>query len=471
MHRCTSSSLRFLFACWFVVLSRLCEANCEAGQCTSVASNGELSLLQRAGSSGQAAELTKVIVPKSSLITIGRPMSLVLKDVPGLLAASSCVDANEIPVNDLKTGLALGAQFLMHSQTPEGNFRYEYNWKTKQDSHDDNSVRQGGTLWGLVLAHADSPDSTLYLPSIRKALNFFALHSVTLADGRRLIQYPGQPNKLGTVALVALAHIDLLRQPEKLADTTEKAALEDNLDGYLKTLLQNEFNTSEGQPDFRKSYQNNGQPKGKGSPYYDGECLLALIKAAKYLGRTDLWDRIERMADGGWKVNVEPGLTDVEKHGPKKATKEMKGYYQWSSMSWYELLEADNERFARFAPRLLHYADWMVGVQESSKGNGNTGYAFEGLIPAYLVAVSQNDDIRANRIACALRKSIHRLNGMQVGHPKARGITQDAPVEDTRARGGAQNAGDSPLLRIDTTQHQMHAVLMMKLLLEEKQLI
>lgn len=398
-------------------------------------------------------------------------MSLVLQEVPALLAASSCGNVQEVvPIEDLRDGLALGAKFLIHSQTDEGNFRYEYNWKKQKDSTDDNPVRQAGTLWGLVLAHTDTSDPSLYLPAIRKTLKYFARHSKKLDDGRRVIRYPGEKNKLGAVALVALAHIDLLRQPEKLAGLEEQTALQTDLDGYIKTLLKNEVLDGDARHVFHSRYGDDGSPNGKNSPYFDGESLLALVKAAKYLGRSDLWDRIERMAEAGWKVNTEPGLLLVEKKGFEHATHGMNGTYQWSSMVWYELLEADSKRFSAFAPRILRYADWMAGTQERSKGKGNTGSVFEGLIPSYLVAVAQNDNVRAHRIACTLRK-INILNGMQVGHPKARGLASHAPDDDKRAKGGAQNRVNSPKLRIDTTQHQMHAILMLKLLLQKQHLI
>jgi len=395
--------------------------------------------------------------------------SFATEDAPAFLSTASCGGAPEVHIHDLEVGIALGAQFLVNSQTDAGNFRYEYDWKARKDSTNDNVVRQAGTLWGLSLAHADAADELL-LPAIRKTLHFFKSHTNVLSDGRRLLHYPGQKNDLGAVALITLAHIELLRQPQRLGGPGEIALLESDLDGYLKTILAGERLDGKHAHVFFKSYKEDGTPHGTNSPYYDGESLLALVKAAKYLGRSDLWERIERMAEAGWEINAEPGLKAV-KICPKKATKEMKGYYQWSSMSYYELLGHDRQRFGKYAPRLLQYADWMVAKQEHAAAKGNSGYAFEGLIPAYLVSLDQDDKKRSNRLACVLRTAMHKLNGMQVGHPKARSLASQAPQDDERAQGGAQNALDSSALRIDTTQHQVHAILMMKLLMQKKELL
>merc|ERR1711924_224525 len=129
----------------------------------------------------------------------------------------------------------------MNTQKEKGNFRYEYNWQTKDYTDDDNSVRQAGTLWSITLLHADSPSDRL-LESARSGIRFFAENSYELPNsGRRIVRYPGEEKagKTGTVALIALGHIKRIRGRD-------------------------------------------GKPYGEGSSYYDGECLLALAKAAKY---------------------------------------------------------------------------------------------------------------------------------------------------------------------------------------------
>ncbi|WP_163647438.1 hypothetical protein [Mycolicibacterium monacense] len=59
-----------------------------------------------------------------------------------------------------------------------------------------------------------------------------------------------------------------------------------------------------------------------------------------------------------------------------------KGYFQWSAMSWFALADAG------FAPevwgrRLVEQALWMVDVHRTLTRTRNTGYAYEGIVPAW----------------------------------------------------------------------------------------
>jgi len=402
------------------------------------------------------------------------------------LAAANCDSA--VSQDDLQLGLRLGSQFLVNSQRDAGNFRYEYNWLSQKETEEDDPVRQAGTLWVLTLLHLDEPQSGL-MPVIRKGLQYFERNSVEFPGGVRMMLYPGQePQKLGSVALLALAHIEVLRRPESLESPAEKQALETQLDGYLRAILA----ARTGKNNFYKYYDGKtGKHFGASSPYYDGECLLALVKAAKYLGHDHLWPQIKAAAEAGWKKNVRPGLNAAEgkigsngqlefaqmgKDAGYDASKRMKGYYQWGSMAWYELMGMEDPEFAKYAQRTLRYGDWL-----NARNPGNTvnmGYAFEGLIPAFVTAVREGDQEKERKFACAIREGVANLHSLQVGHTKAHDLaeplakTSDAKLEkDERAQGGAQGTRASAALRIDTTQHQLHALLMAKRLLQQQALI
>lgn len=396
---------------------------------------------------------------------------------------------SSVSQDDLELGLRIGTSFLVNSQRKGGNFRYEYNWLSQAESEDDNPVRQAGTLWSLALLHADDRKSGL-LPIVRKGLQYFEKHSVEYPGGLRLVNYPGQdPQKLGTVALLALTHIEALRRPETLESDEEKRRLEDHLAGYLRAIVA----ARTGQNSFYKYYRgSDGKPvEGPSSPYYDGECLLALVKAAKYLGHTHLWDTIKAASEAGWRKNVLLGLQIEEAKSKKEpaatkgelsqkqqddALKRLKGYYQWASMAWYELLGTEDPNFAKYAQRMLRYGDWMV--QKAPSRTANTGFAYEGLIPAFVTAVRQGDEKREKKLACAIREGMQNLHSLQVGHPRAYRLAEPLAKagdsekgKDQRAQGGAQGSRASPALRIDTTQHQMHALLMARRLLEQQALL
>eukprot|EP00747_Dinoflagellata_sp_TGD_P161956 gnl/TRDRNA2_/TRDRNA2_179025_c0_seq1.p1 gnl/TRDRNA2_/TRDRNA2_179025_c0~~gnl/TRDRNA2_/TRDRNA2_179025_c0_seq1.p1 ORF type:complete len:450 (-),score=99.22 gnl/TRDRNA2_/TRDRNA2_179025_c0_seq1:375-1724(-) len=407
------------------------------------------------------------LLPNSSVIQRDRGNGETQEKQAGEhLMQAQCGKRAELTLEHLKTGIQLGGDFLMNTQKETGNFRYEYNWQTKDYTDDDNSVRQAGTLWSITLLHADSPSDRL-LETARSGIRFFAKNSYELPNsGRRIVRYPGEEKagKTGTVALVALAHIELLRHPEHL-QAEEKKQLEEHLHGYIKTLLHAEMDDHT----FHKRIRGrDGKPYGESSSYYDGECLLALAKAAKYLGHDGLWHRLGPMANGGWKKNAKPGLKAVKKG--EASTKEMKGYYQWSTMAMYELWSTGKKEYKNYADHILRYADW-VRKRQASHGKANMGYAFEGLVPAYVVAVRTGDKKRAGALSCTLKRGLTNLYSMQVGHPRAKGLAKKAPSSDQSALGGCQGSVKSPLLRIDTTQHQMHAMLFAKNLFQHEVLV
>jgi len=400
------------------------------------------------------------------------------------LAKISCDAA--VNLDDLQLGLSLGSQFLVRSQQAAGNFHYEYNWLSQAEVDDDSAVRQAGTLWVLTLLHVDQPKSER-TPAIRKAFQYFDKHSAEFSGGLRKVIYPGQKSQnLGAVALLALAHIEVLRRPEVLESAKEKQLLETHLAGYLKTILAARTHKN----NFHKNYDNTtGKHFGPPWAFYDGQSLLALVKAAKYLGHDHLWPHIKASADAGWRQNVLLSLEANKKgrHSKKEVRKRLGRYYQWGSMSWYELLGTKDADFTKYSDRMLRCAHWALGrSKRASKGQASRrkhpdaakGFAFEGLIPAFVTAVQQGDQHLTQELGCAIRKGVENLHSRQVGHTKASALAElfkkpgDVELcDDPRAQGGVQSLQSSPTLRIDTTQHQLHALLMARRLLQRQALI
>ena len=57
----------------------------------------------------------------------------------------------------LDESLGLGKRFLLARQTPHGDFRYQVNFVTQEESQDPAQVRKAGSLWGVALIHHDQP--------------------------------------------------------------------------------------------------------------------------------------------------------------------------------------------------------------------------------------------------------------------------------------------------------------------------
>ncbi len=348
----------------------------------------------------------------------------------------------------LDRSLALGTHFLLANQKPAGNFQYELDWKTLRYSAGDSAVRQAGATWGLALIHQQlhrtgQPTKAVKVGLLR-ALRFFETHSKRVKD-RRFVVYPGsERGSLGTVALVALALIDLLRVwPSKKWRA--------HLDAYLAFLIA----ARRGAGRFRGAYlHDSGKSLGPPSAYFDGEALLALVKAARYLGRSDLLELVLREADAGHTANVVDAL---DANPDSKVTK---GYYQWACMAYFELATWPKVRSATHARRLLELTDWMIDVHQTLKRTRNTGYAYEGIIPAYAIAKRDDDEVRMAKLRCTVERGLSRLCSWQVANPLANRYIRARAEHDRRAVGGVQNHRKESRLRIDVTQHQMHAIIL-----------
>ena len=369
-----------------------------------------------------------------------------LLDFPGLGKCSIRLDRAT-----LGRSLALGTQFLTHNQKPEGNFNYEYDWLLKEQNPGDNQVRQAGAMWGLALIYQDQPDPEIGR-AVEKAMAFFDRISEISPNGaRRVIYQKARSGSTGTVALCALSYIDYLRAVRNQLSADEYNTYRGHLDGYLQFLIEARNEAGLWHRYYRPS---TGQPFGSSSPYADGEALLALVKAAKYLGYDHLRETILHAADAGYRENVRAAL----RLDPDSST--TKGYYQWSSMAFFEIATSGWPGTEKYADYVIDLADWMIDVHRTLQRTRNTAYAYEGIIHAYGLALQRGDARRARKYACVIDVGLEKLTSWQVGGPIPNRFLRGRPTDDPLAVGGIQNHSREPGLRIDVTQHQMHAVIL-----------
>jgi UDP-N-acetylmuramoyl-tripeptide--D-alanyl-D-alanine ligase len=347
--------------------------------------------------------------------------------------------------------LELGQKFLLAHQKPEGNFSYEYDWQARSQSTDDNQVRQAGAAWGLALLYQDSPSEAVEAGVI-KALDFFDRHSVVAPSGTRCIAYPGNPRgTTGTVALVALANIEYLRASRAHRHQNLAKRRERTLGQYLAHLV------AAINPDglWYGGYDaGDCRPDGGHSPYSDGEALLALAKAAKYLDYRDLIPTVLKAARAGHLLNVERALAEDPDSDVTK------GFYQWSSMAFFEIATSGWPGTQQFGDHVIDLADWMIDVHRTLWRTRNTAYAYEGLIHAYELARRRADAEHQAKFACVIDVGLEYLSQWQVGGPLANRYAGEVSPDHRLAIGGIQNRPRQPGLRIDVTQHQMHAILL-----------
>mmetsp|Transcript_23032 Transcript_23032/g.34001 ORF Transcript_23032/g.34001 Transcript_23032/m.34001 type:complete len:564 (-) Transcript_23032:100-1791(-) len=432
---------------------------------------------------------------------------------------TKCQEKPQLNRQLLDKSLALGTKFLLEHQKSFGNFDYEYDWTTGVNTDDDMEVRQAGALWGLSLIFHDMIDTfdnedvdgvrVLHIVAVHllRAFEFFVMQNSEILEFNgvtmRYITYPdSEKHGIGTMGLVSLAIVEFLRAtgdnvPEyvqmKLISPHKREELESMLRQLLAFLvsshsatpirsLEDRFRTwnklisganwkswqtqedqyketGDGGGYFLQNYDNEGLSSGISSSYYDGECLLAIVKAAKYLEYNFLFP----MAVGTAKSLHHRHVTMALKEDEDSA--ETKGFYQWSSMAFFELATVEFEESeeyydpTRFGSWLVDLALWMVDVHGTLGRPKNTGYAYEGIVPAWSYAATSGSNTgTAQHLHCTIEEGMARLISWQVGMGLVENSVDD--WDGQKGLGGVQNSLKEPGLRIDTTQHQMHATIL-----------
>lgn len=354
----------------------------------------------------------------------------------------------------------MGTKFLMKYQFEEGNFRYQYDWIKKTWKEGDNQVRQGGALWGLSLCHrykqTEETKKRLML-----GFDFWFKNTVPGPDGSLAVKYKEEANtQSGTVALLGLAMIEFMRVEKNLPEEYQKK-MKTHLDGYLKFLASMQLKNGQ----FAKRYNLDRKKRSTTtSPYFDGEVMLCLVKAARHLGYEQYVPAIEKAA----RATAEIYTFDAWKK--EKDSNQTKGFYQWSSMAFTEYYQAKWKDYQLYGDIVLVLAHWMIHTHNVFNRSLNTSYALEGLISAYRIAKDRKDVKAQEDLLFNIDRILHKLTTWQINGPYAKEnkFIQANPTTDEWAVGGIMNKKKPAKrpqpnttyheLRVDVTQHQMHAV-------------
>lgn len=345
----------------------------------------------------------------------------------------------------LDASLEKGTQYLLTQQTRAGDFAYEYDFLRGKVRFGLSPTRQAGALWGLASLHRDRPTPETG-HGVRRGLAFYEAHSRLTATGARYFVYPGmESGDTGAAALLTLAYLEFLRADPP---ATDRAQLKKTAHEFLAFLLS--LRTPSGQFHLHFDHQA-GRGFGEPSPYFDGEALLALTRAAKYHDQQHLVPLILESAETMHRIYIAQAL----KRDPDSPI--TKGFYQWSSMAFYEIHTAGWAADDRYARRTIDLAYWMIDVHETLQRSRNTGYAYEGLVSARELARLTGDHDACGKIAEVIDEGLGKLLTWQVGGPCPNWFLRRVTTPP-QAVGGVMNGETDPVLRIDVTQHQMHAV-------------
>lgn len=316
----------------------------------------------------------------------------------------------------LDESLRLGCDYMAANQKKDtGNFNYQYDFVTQTMDHSDSPVRQAGALWGMTLCFQSQPNNGLYRASVEKGFAFFQDHVIDgPVPGSRMIEYPGfDESQSGVNALYGLALIDYLRTirdnhfteaDDSLEARTSIRDLEDQLAMTIRFLryMQN------GDLHFSEAYNFEDEEKSRlSSPYYDGETLLCLVKAAKYM-EGEYGDSLIPIIEEAAPVLAKSYTLDAWRDDEHDSD-QTKGFYQWSSMVFTEYYFAEWEDYEFFGDLVLVLAHWVVHTHGILDRNRNTGYAFEGIISAFRIAQDRDHEDALVDLEYAIDEGLYSL--------------------------------------------------------------
>jgi UDP-N-acetylmuramoyl-tripeptide--D-alanyl-D-alanine ligase len=357
---------------------------------------------------------------------------------------------------DLDRSLELGRTYLLNCQRPNGSFIYERHAERGTDLVTRHATREMGGLWGLALFHRQNPTPET-AAAIARALEHYARHAKRTATGGLYLCEPAAiEGSTNLMALYVLSLQDFLAADQDLV-ADRRAAIERDLSDAVTFLLSLRLPGGR----FAAAYRcPDGRGIGSPNPYADGEVLLALTRAAKAEGADPNLRTI--VLESAAVMYGEYVRTALRANPDSDDTK---GFYQWGSMAFYELFTTGWPGTQPYAARAIALARWMTDVHGVTERGRNNGYAFEGLAVAWELARLTGDTRNEKHIADAIAQGFSKLLSLQIGSPVAGNAVPPSFLKHPDVRGGVLNQPGDPRLRIDTTQHQMHAAMLIRWLL------
>ena len=360
----------------------------------------------------------------------------------------------------LVQALEKSRSFYLNNQKDDGSFNYIVNLETgRVNNKKNNPVRQAGALWGLACLNRDRFNEPTR-QAVVDGIKFFSQNIQKLPTGRKCVVFPQNDQiSTGMVALYCLSLIDYLRGEERHMDAETSQMYRQLLDIHLDYLKSMEL------PDgsWAKVFNVAGNiTEPEGSPYYDGEALLAYCKAARYLGHTELLPRInEALPKLIAKYTVELWSN------PSVPDDASKGFYQWCCMSLNEYVMAGWDPHRQLAiDTSLAYSYWLIHHEKVASRTGNTAYAVEGLISSWNIATMTGNRDAQKKLEQVIFDIMGRLMILQLDGPlMSHNPVLSKLVEVKRPKeslvGGITSSLYDTTVRIDTQQHQTHAMLLM----------
>jgi hypothetical protein len=342
---------------------------------------------------------------------------------------------------------ALGGakRYLTQSVRPDGKFTYEYDPATALDSGDYNILRHAGTIYAMMELYEADPDPQL-LAAAERAIQYLLEQVKPGRHANTACVVEGGWVKLGGNALTAVA----LAEHARVTGDRRHAKVALDLGRWI-------ILTQEGTGRFAGHKQRfpGGERDKFVSAYYPGEAILALAR----LHPLD--------PNGPWMAKAHRGAHWLIRVRDLGKTPETIPHDHWLLYGLGELHRDKPDRayvdHALLITRAILDANVAVPVDEESgprEADGLTGGAnqiatrIEGLCAAHPLLVKAGEDEAADEVRAAIERASEALVALQF--TQADGAKFPEPG---RVAGGFRASSASDVIRIDTVQHSVSALL------------
>lgn len=351
---------------------------------------------------------------------------LLSTQIPASLAAS-----------DDSAAIDSAAAYLVAAWSPQGQFRYQHDFLSGQDSNRNNLVRQAGAAFALgeylLYEKASVERRSGVANTLRQVLMRFHKDSIEWGGGQ-LLTFNGDPDqaKSGATALALVAGLFYRR-----------ATGDESVGDWLEAWLQGLLSQQDSDGNFRSLPRRRGH-----SPYANGEIWLALAHYQKDFSS----DRRVQLAL--------QRATDrfIEQYGGNPEV----GFFHWGVMAASQLFSQGGDRRLRDFVRsqVNHYLDVM---RPRVSADGNSCYAVEGLANARRLLVSTAGSRELDRLDRRIEAEMRKNLALQIRPGQQRidlGKGRYLAVPELADYAGAFLDGRwRPQARIDSTQHCLSALL------------
>lgn len=342
-----------------------------------------------------------------------------------------------LALTDHKQAAQLAGNWLLQQQRPDGHFAAGHSPTAAPDPQLPSPIRQATAALALARWSRFGGGQRAYNGAAQAIEGW---EYVDLGPDESLVVWPGaDEGDSAVLALILLAHTELLRHPDSGSDPLLQAR-RDQLARASKRLV-----TANGR--IHSGYDRSGDSSNKTpDALTDGAMLLAWYHTVS-TGVPDLQSPTLGLAEATWLHNHTRPLQLEPDPLPTKSL------FPWGLEALVELGASEWLDTEEQVHRAQTLSIWMIQDHQMLRRAGNTAYALQGLGHTTRVADTW-DEAPRRQLVCATDRGLNRIYTGQLGH-----ALSERTIPAPELRGALHLGSSGGRYRIDHVAHTLLAAL------------